>query len=234
MSLEVVLFEGMSLEMVAVEIVPLEVASLEVASLEVASLGTMPRDGSTAVTAPEMMTITACRLAGRADRQHDRQCAESHERDPFHTCKLLHDGVSFSPPLLSDGHSVTKIHPRSAPRARRSAAICPDENAQLDAASSTPSPSGGKGYRQEESSARLAVRERFDPLPVPPPPTAGIRGPAHHGPARAARRRSAASVHGSGLCRVPVDFDYSSGKRIRSFLRHVVADAIENSVRIFP
>ncbi len=33
--------------------------------------------------------------------------------------------------------------------------------------------------------------------------------------------------------RVPVDFDDSFGKGIRSFLRHIVADAIEDPVRIF-
>src|SRR3989475_1363240 len=36
----------------------------------------------------------------------------------------------------------------------------------------------------------------------------------------------------AGSCGVPVDFDDSFGKGIRSFLRHIVADAVEDSVRI--
>src|SRR6267378_430501 len=93
--IEVASFEVASLEVASLEVASLEVASLEVASLEAASLEAAVLASSTAATAPEMVTATVCRLAGRVDRHHDRQCGDRHECDLFSTCKPLHAEASL-------------------------------------------------------------------------------------------------------------------------------------------
>src|SRR5260370_30437787 len=87
--------------------------SLELTSLapfEMTSLATMLNDGSTTVTAPEIMIASICCLAGRAHGQHGRQCAEGDETDPPRTCKVLHVDTSFPFPSLLDAYRFTKIH----------------------------------------------------------------------------------------------------------------------------
>src|SRR5882724_8679334 len=76
----------------------------------------MVHGGSTEVTAPDSVTAHVSRLAGRADRKHDRECGERQECDPFRTYKLVHVATSLL--LLTVGR--LRRHGRfTSSRARR-------------------------------------------------------------------------------------------------------------------
>ena len=80
----------------SVEVMPVEMVPLEVVPVE-----TMAHDGSTGVPARETVTSHASRLAGRLDRQHNRQRGERHECHLFRTRERVH-GIA----CLSRSHTM--------------------------------------------------------------------------------------------------------------------------------